>query len=105
MIILNGGILIAKTTIQVRVDDQMKTEIEALLDSLGLDTSTAIRMFFKAMLEMEGIPFAIQRKREPDDFDRLRPEYQQAVMDVRLRRNLLGPFETAEEAVAAMLED
>ena len=76
-----------------------------IFDSLGLDTSTAVRMFFKAALEMDGFPFAVQRRQEPDDFDRLRPEYQQAVTDARLGRNLIGPFKTAEEAFAAMLED
>jgi len=92
-------------TIQIRVDEQFKAEVDRLFDSLGLDTSTAVRMFFKAALEQEGLPFAVQRRREPDDFDRLRPEYKQAVADMRLRQNLFGPFQTAEEAVAAMLED
>ena len=92
-------------TVQVRVDDQMKIDIDALFDSLGLDTSTAVRMFFKAALEMDGFPFAVQRKREPDDFDRLKPDVKQAVSDVRLRNNLYGPYKTAQEAVAAMLED
>jgi len=93
-------------TIQIRVDEQFKADVDSLFDSLGLDTSTAVRMFFKAALEQDGFPFAVQRRQEQDDYyDRLRPEYQQAIEDTRLRRNLIGPFKTAEEAVAAMLND
>ena len=92
-------------TIQIRVDEQFKAEVDRLFDSLGLDTSTAVRMFFKAALEQEGFPFAVQRRRETDDFDNLRPEYKQAIEDTRLRRDLIGPFATANEAFARWLGD
>jgi len=92
-------------TIQIRVDEQFKADVDSLFDSLGLDTSTAVRMFFKAALEQEGFPFAVQRRREPDDFDNLRPEYKQAIEDTRLRRNLIGPFDSAEEAFTRWLGD
>ena len=35
----------------------------------------------------------------------LSPEMREAIEDTRLRRNLIGPFKTAEEAVASMLEE
>jgi len=46
-------------TIQVRVDDQLKDSADTLFASLGLDTSTAVRMFLIAAMEMGGIPFAV----------------------------------------------
>jgi DNA-damage-inducible protein J len=46
-------------TIQVRVDDQLKDSVDKLFSSLGLDTSTAVRMFLVATMEAGGIPFAI----------------------------------------------
>ena len=70
-------------TIQVRLDDQMKTDVDALFDSLGLDTSTAVRMFFKAALERNGFPFAIQRRRDEDDIEQQRLEIRQAIGDAR----------------------
>jgi len=79
-------------TIHVHVDDQLKDSADVLFTSLGLDTSTAVRMFFKAALEIEGFPFAVQRQREQDDFSKLRPEYQQAIMDAQMGHNLVGPF-------------
>ena len=35
-------------TLQIRVDDALKLEAERLFTSLGLDTSTAIRIFLKS---------------------------------------------------------
>ena len=46
-------------TIQVRVDDDLKDSVDALYSSLGLDTSTAIRIFLTASLRAGGIPFSI----------------------------------------------
>ena len=53
-------------TIQVRVDDKLKDEADSLFESLGLDTSTAVRMFLVAAIETEGIPFAVSHKPNRD---------------------------------------
>jgi len=88
-------------TIQIRVDDNMKTAADSLFAALGLDTSTAVRMFLSAALEHDGIPFAVKRagERKPN------AELREAMEDIRLNRNLHGPYKTAEEAVRAMLEE
>jgi DNA-damage-inducible protein J len=87
-------------TIQVNVDDNMKTAADSLFAALGLDTSTAIRMFISAAVEHDGIPFSVERLRErwPN------AELREAMEDARLQRNLYGPFATAEDAVRSMLE-
>ena len=48
-------------TIQVRVDDELKTESDALFKDLGTDTTTAIRMFLTQALAVNGFPFEIKR--------------------------------------------
>ena len=48
-------------TIQVRVDDGMKAAADALFESLGLDTSTAMRMFIAAAVDNRGIPFDVRK--------------------------------------------
>jgi len=88
-------------TIQVRVDDTIKMEADNLFSRLGLDTSTAIRMFLSAALDSNGLPFAVKLGRERNPSAELR----EAMEDIRLRRDLHGPFSTAEEAVRSMLED
>lgn len=84
-------------TVQIRVDDALKTQVDALYSSLGMDTSTAVRMFFLASLERDGIPFDVRHTRDYS--------LTTAVNDARQRRNLSGPYDTAQAAVAAMLED
>ena len=49
-------------TIQVNVDDKLKESADELFASLGLDTSTAIRMFLIASMEEGGIPFKVKHR-------------------------------------------
>ena len=85
-------------TLQIRVDDNLKKEADALFAGLGLDTSTAIRIFLNASIENDGIPFTVRHKAIPLSL-------QEAVYDSRFRKNLNGPFDSAEDAVASMLEE
>lgn len=43
--------------VQFRVDDKTKQEATALFEKLGIDLSTALRMFLKRSIIMGGIPF------------------------------------------------
>ena len=88
-------------TIQIRVNDNIKIAADNLFSSLGLDTSTAVRIFISAALEHNGIPFAV--KHNPDR--KPNAELREAMEDIRLKRNLHGPFATAEDAMKAMLQD
>ena len=88
-------------TIQIRIDDNTKVAADSLFASLGLDTSTAVRMFIVAAIEHEGIPFKVKRR----IYKKPNAELREAMDDVRLGRNLHGPYATAEEAVRSMLEE
>lgn len=50
------------STIQIRVDDEMKIKSDALFKDLGTDTTSAIRMFLAQALAVNGFPFEIKRK-------------------------------------------
>ena len=84
-------------SIQIRIDDATKTAADELFASLGMDLSTAVRMFLFASLRTNGIPFPVRRIPDAETF--------QAMEDVRLNKNLHGPYKSAKEAVSAMLED
>ena len=43
--------------LQVRLDDELKNQAVAVYNELGIDLSTAIRMFLKKSVAMGGIPF------------------------------------------------
>lgn len=47
----------ATTLVQVRVDDDLKNQATAVYDALGIDLSTAVRMFLKRSIMVNGIPF------------------------------------------------
>ncbi len=84
--------------LQVRLNDDLKAQADMLFASLGLDTSTAIRMFLTAAVEYNGLPFEVRHKP-------ISEELQRAIYETRNRVNLNGPYDSAEDAVAAMLGD
>ena len=43
--------------LQVRVDDELKNQASAVLEQMGLDLSTAVRMFLKRTVAVNGFPF------------------------------------------------
>ena len=45
--------------LQVRVDDNLKEQASILYDNLGMDLSTAVRMFLKKSIQVGGIPFEV----------------------------------------------
>ena len=47
----------ATALLQVRVDDSLKDEAAKVFENLGIDTSTAVRMFLKRAVMENGIPF------------------------------------------------
>ena len=49
------------STIQVRVDDDLKKKSDNLFKELGTDTTTAIRMFLTQAVAHNGFPFEIKR--------------------------------------------
>ena len=49
------------STIQIRVDDELKVKSDELFKALGTDTTTAIRMFLTQALAVNGFPFEIKR--------------------------------------------
>jgi len=51
------------TTINVRVDETVKRNVEVLFDSMGMNISTAVNMFLKQCLMEEALPFQPKVKR------------------------------------------
>ncbi len=49
----------ATTLVQVRIDEDLKNQATAVYDALGIDLSTAVRMFLKRSVMMKGVPFSM----------------------------------------------
>ena len=57
----------ANALVQVRIDEELKDRATAIYDALGIDLSTAIRMFLKRSVMVNGIPFSMILQ---DSFDK-----------------------------------
>jgi DNA-damage-inducible protein J len=48
------------TTLQIRIDKKDKEKARYILNSLGLDLSTSIKIFLKTVIREKGLPFNIR---------------------------------------------
>lgn len=56
--------------LQVRVEDSLKDQAAQVFENLGIDTSTAVRMFLKRVVMENGIPFRMTLPKEPYNAER-----------------------------------
>lgn len=54
----------SSSLVQLRMDTELRDDANKLFDSLGLDMSTAIRMFLKKCLAENGIPFSVRARKK-----------------------------------------
>lgn len=47
------------TNLKIRTDQHIKEEAEEIFNELGLDMTTAINMFLKATVRIQGMPFEL----------------------------------------------
>lgn len=48
------------STLQIRIDDNLKEQAVALFDRLGMDIPTAVRIFLKKAVMENGMPFELK---------------------------------------------
>ena len=56
-------IYMSTSLVQMRMDTQLRDDANSLFDSLGLDMSTAVKIFLKKCLAEGGIPFEVKNDR------------------------------------------
>lgn len=47
-------------TLQVRLPDHLREEADQVLDEIGMDMSTAIRVYLKKVVNSRSIPFTLE---------------------------------------------
>ena len=86
-----------KKGIQVRIDAELSARAERIFQTVGIDTPTAIRMFFAKVVVTGGIPFSVQNDTytmyTPEEIEEIEAAYKASFNP----RNLRGPFSTAKE--------
>ena len=80
----------ATTNLNIRIDTDLKKQAEDIFSELGLNMSTALTVFLRQTVRSNGIPFELR-------LDTPNAETLAAMEDVRLRRNLRGPFNSVKE--------
>ncbi|WP_061214239.1 type II toxin-antitoxin system RelB/DinJ family antitoxin [Syntrophomonas wolfei] len=85
----------AKTTnLNIRVDEELKREAEAIFNELGFNMSTAMNIFLRYSVRYGGIPFDLR-------IEKPNKETMAAIDDVNNNRNMSKTF----DSVSALMED
>lgn len=87
------------STIQVRVEDELKTKSDSLFRDLGTDTTTAIRMFLTQAVAVNGFPFEIKRRTEANPYEPLSEEEMLAKLKMAKEQ---GKFRDADDVISDM---
>ena len=57
---LNGGVYMATTNLNIRIDKDIKDQAEEIFNELGLNMTTAVNMFLRTAIREQGIPFELK---------------------------------------------
>lgn len=52
-------------TLQVRLPDELREEADSVLNEIGMDMSTAIRVYLKKIVQNRAIPFSLEASAPP----------------------------------------
>ncbi len=81
---------------QIRIDEKLKKDSDKILAELGLDVSTAMRMFLHQVVATQSIPFSIRKNLTVNGFTE---EFEDEILEAE-KDESIGPFHSAEEAIA-----
>ena len=92
------------STIQVRVDDDLKRKSDMLFKDLGTDTTTAIRMFLTQAVANNGFPFEIRKnsRTEYNPYETMTEEETLAKLERSRKHCVEGRYREADEVVAGL---
>lgn len=91
------------TTIQVRVDDELKIKSDQLFKDLGTDTTSAIRMFLIQAVANNGFPFEI-KKVESSPYTAMTEEELLKKLEKSRKSAAKGNYRNAESVLSDMRE-
>ncbi len=83
--------------IQLRIDEKTKQSVKKILDEVGLDMSSAIKIYLKQIILYKGIPFKVLTENGLTVEQEM--EILKASEEAKKGINVEGPFDTAEELI------
>ena len=87
------------STIQIRVDDDLKSKSDQLFKDLGTDTTSAIRMFLTQAVATNGFPFEIKRQTESNPYA---PMTESELIAKLQKSREQGKFRDADDVISDM---
>lgn len=91
----------ASSVLQVRVDDELKQTASAVYEDLGLDLPTAIRMFLKRSVQVNGVPFSMTISRQDDGAERMKANLRSLNANAKANGTSEMTLEEIDEEIAA----
>lgn len=88
--------------LNIRIDENLKHDVDKILYRLGLNASDAVRIFFTRIREERGIPFELKL---PSEYERWAD---QAITDTEKdvkAGKISGPFKTVKELISSLDSD
>jgi len=82
------------------MDRDLKDAAEEVFAAIGIDATTAVRLFFTKVARTRSIPFAL--KAEPEFTPEEEAEILAAAEEAKDPANLIGPFSNAEDLIASL---
>ena len=83
--------------LQIRMDRRLKEAADAVFAEIGLDATTAVRLFFTKVAQTRSIPFRL--KAEPEFSPEAEARILAAWKESKDPANLFGPFDTMEDFI------
>jgi len=90
ILILRGVVDMAQTTLNVRIDEDVKNGLERFCHEVGLNISVAVNMFAKAVIREQRLPFDVALNTSNEETNK-------ATDDVKHKRNLSRTFSSVAE--------
>ena len=89
------------STIQIRVDDELKQKSDMLFRELGTDTTSAVRIFLTQAVAHNGFPFEIKRAANNPYTEMSEEEILRKLEKSRLHASQ-GKYRDADEVISDM---
>lgn len=85
----------ANTSMNIRMDIEVKKQAEALFNEIGMNMTTAINIFLKQAIRENGIPFEL-KVNVPNEITK------KALIDAENGADVYGPYNSVEELMEAL---
>ena len=86
----------ATTSVTIRTEENLKKQVETLFDEMGLNMTTAITIFAKAVVHQRKIPFEVSA--DPFYSETNQAHLRKAIADLETRKGQFHDLIEAEDA-------